>query len=126
MTRDEILKLDRRELAEAVALKVMRLPKLALENAPCPYCADVMRFCGQRSRCTTCGEWRHSPYKEYDDDIEAAMEVEDEIQQRGLIEPYVNALEKLVGLGRWNLVHAPPKTRCRAALLAVEGAGASQ
>jgi hypothetical protein len=73
---DEALEMPAgKEMDARIALEVMKLPVLALEDAPCPYCGDEMRFCGERSWCSTCREWRYSGYKEYSDDIAAAMEV---------------------------------------------------
>lgn len=63
------------ELDARIAVAVLGLPVVDLKDANCPYCGDEMRFCGERSWCSSCGEWRHSPYKEYSDDIAAAMTV---------------------------------------------------
>ena len=72
-----------RELDALVAEKVMGMELLPLKEAPCPYCGDEMRFCGERSRCTTCGEWRYSPAKEYSTDIAAAWEVVEKLKAGG-------------------------------------------
>ena len=69
-----------RELDELVAEKVMGLVLLDFWAAPCPYCGDEMRFCGERSRCTTCSEWRYGPAKEYSDDFAAAGDVVEKLQ----------------------------------------------
>ncbi len=50
---------------ERIATGVMGLTLLPLEAAPCPYCEQEMRFCGERSWCSQCSEWRYGPAKEY-------------------------------------------------------------
>jgi hypothetical protein len=72
------------ELDERVAREVMGLPAVPWDDkTPCPYCGVVMRYCGQRSRCTDCSEWRYSAYKEYSDDIACAWEVVDKMRTIG-------------------------------------------
>ena len=71
------------ELDALVASKVMGLALPPLEIAACPYCGDEMRFCGERSRCTTCSEWRYGPAKEYSTDIDAAWEVLEKLRSDG-------------------------------------------
>lgn len=63
-----------RELDTLVAEKVMGLQIEWSEDTPCPRCGSEMRYCGSRSRCSECGEWVYSPYREYSTDIAAAME----------------------------------------------------
>ncbi len=76
-----------REMDALVAEKVMGLVLLVLAEAPCPYCGDEMRWCGERSRCTTCGEWRYGPAKEYSDDIATAWEVVEKVGGATLMTP---------------------------------------
>lgn len=65
-----------RELDALVAEKVMGLPVIAFEGAPCPDCGGEMRYCGARSWChSACHEWKYSPYRAYSTDIAAAWEV---------------------------------------------------
>lgn len=75
-----------RELDALVAEKVMGLivPEWG-EETPCPYCGSEMRYCGTRSRCSTCQEWRHSRYKEYSTDIAAAWEVVEQFAGKAYI-----------------------------------------
>jgi len=63
------------ELDALVAEKVMGLDVEWNTETPCPYCDSEMRYCGDRSRCTQCGEWRYGPYKEYSTNMAAAWEV---------------------------------------------------
>ena len=63
------------ELDALVAEGVMGLSISWEENTPCPYCGSEMRYCGARSRCTQCAEWRHGPYKEYSTDDGVALEI---------------------------------------------------
>lgn len=63
------------ELDTLVAEKVMGLSVPWDENTPCSYCGSTIRYCGSRSWCSDCHEWRCSPYKEYSTDIAAAWEV---------------------------------------------------
>ena len=70
-----------RELDALVAEKVMGLSAPWDENTPCPYCGEIMRYCGQRSWCTSCSEWRYGPYKEYSEDISAAWEVVEKLRK---------------------------------------------
>jgi len=72
-----------RELDALVAEKVMGLSAPWDENTPCPYCGEIMRYCGQRSWCTSCSEWRYGPYKEYSEDISAAWEVVERLDALG-------------------------------------------
>lgn len=68
------------ELDKEVAVKVLGLPDIPWdENTPCPYCSEVGRFCGQRSRCFNCNEWYYSPYKYYSEEIGLAWEVVEKI-----------------------------------------------
>lgn len=68
-----------RELDAQVAVQVMRLPVIKLEDARCPYCNDETRFCGTRSWCSN-HEWIYSPYKEYSSDIAAAWDVVEQLE----------------------------------------------
>ena len=60
----------------------------------------------------------------YSTDHTAVRLVEDEIERRGLVGPYVKALYAIVGKqGSWSLIRATPEQRCAAALRAVGGRG---
>lgn len=72
-----------RELDALVAEKVMGLKLKSMRYAPCPYCGMEMRYCGQRSRCTTCSEWRDGPAKEYSTEIAPAWEVIEKMVELG-------------------------------------------
>jgi hypothetical protein len=79
-SRTEILAEPAGRIIDAlVAELVMGIEPIAWdENTQdyyCPYCKDRMRYCGARSRCSTCNEWRYSPYKEYSSDIAEAWQV---------------------------------------------------
>ena len=71
--------------------------------------------------------WIHLP--DYPGDISAAWLVEERIAELGLIDEYCRHLNDIANarwdagekLGRsWQLIHATPEDRCRAALKAVE------
>lgn len=70
-----------------VAEHVMKIEPIVwdenTEDYYCPYCKDRMRFCGERSWCSTCSEWRYSPYKEYSSDIISAWEIIEKIHKDG-------------------------------------------
>jgi hypothetical protein len=122
MNRSDILKLEAgQELDELVAERVMGLPILDLDTANCPYCGGEMWHGRERARCTSCSEWRYSPYKNYSDDIAAAWDVVEKMY------------EKYQGVScsrvytRWHAqmgtqiaeAETPMLAICRAALLAV-------
>ena len=76
MNKDEIFNMPAGEqIDKLIAIKVLGYPELDLEDAPCPYCGNIMRFCGSRSWCSLCSEWRHSAYKKYSDEISSAWEI---------------------------------------------------
>lgn len=65
-------------------------------------------------------DWRFKPSQE----IAAAWQVEERIKELGLTDKYSGELVKLIRLtiGKgyfWDLAHAPPELRCKAALIAV-------
>jgi hypothetical protein len=72
------------EMDALVATRVLKLPAVELKGARCPECGAEMRFCGQRSYCSDCGEWRHSPYREYSDEIDAAWNVVERLAERNI------------------------------------------
>ena len=76
MNRDEILNMPAgKEMDALIATEIMGRETVELQDAFCPYCGEEMRFCGTRSWCSQCKEWRYSPYMEYSTDIAAAWEV---------------------------------------------------
>lgn len=57
-------------LDKRVAVEVMGLRDADFGPfTTCAYCGGDMRFCGARSWCHQCKEWRHSPYHEYSTEI---------------------------------------------------------
>ena len=59
------------------------------------------------------------PY--YSTDIAAAMQVEDRIEELGLIPEYCEALLNITDASEhFELIHASPEDRCRAAVMAAE------
>lgn len=74
------------------------------------------------------GYWiTDSAIKPYSSDIAAAFEAEEKIKELGKEEPYVFALLGLLGFPEdvdcvetFAIIHATPKQRCQAALLAME------
>jgi len=78
MTRDEILNMPAGVTLDwHIAHFVMGLPskELSAEDCPCAYCGNQMRYCGARSWCSECHEWRYTAYKDYSDDLVSAWEV---------------------------------------------------
>ena len=131
MTRDEI------ELTPAgptldwhIAHFVMGLPykELTSGDCPCAYCGNQMRYCGARSWCSDCHEWRYTAYKDYSSDLIAALDVVDEFYSMRL-DKYSNGAEwrcYLVRATKDNMnadgngvAEDAPLAICRAALLAV-------
>jgi hypothetical protein len=134
MTRDEIENiLKESEINALIAQKIFGLPVIELKDANCPYCGDEMRFCGERSRCVACNEWRYSPYKNYTDDIAAAWEVVEFLRRKfwstnivcwDYSERWVVTCEYRTGHGEpkktlYADAETAPLAICRAALLAV-------
>ena len=70
-----------------------------------------------------------SPILHYTTDQTAVRLVDDEIERRGLQEPYIQALDKLVTYEhesgwvwfRWGILRATPEQRCQAAVIAIRG-----
>ena len=118
ITREMILAMEANpEMDALVAERVMGLPSIALKDAGCPYCDDVMRFCGERSWCSSCHEWRYSPYQEYSDDIAAAWEVVEKYTDVEFEKAGGNYRVWLIDLGIASATTFPLAV-CRAALLA--------
>lgn len=67
--------LTEEELNALIATQVMGLPEHSLKDAPCPYCGDEMRLGLDRAWCSTCREWRYSPYKDYTGEMGSTWEV---------------------------------------------------
>lgn len=67
--------------------------------------------------------------KRYSQDISAAWEVEEKMNTDELFWRYTNHVKKLLlckmseGVNEYNMMHATPEIRCKAALLAVLGGG---
>jgi hypothetical protein len=73
-----------RELDALVATKIMGIAPIPWgDETPCPVCLEPMRYCGARSRCSRCSEWRYGPYLEYSSDIAAAWEVVEKMVETG-------------------------------------------
>ncbi len=127
-----------REMDALIAERVMKIaPRAWDEGTRCPECGDKMRWCGERSRCTTCSEWRYGPYREYSTEIAAAWEVVEQMQQRGYVFSVWCRNDEQTALyhGRWGAdferetpfsfpvkasAETPAEAICRAALAAVE------
>lgn len=89
--------ISNRELDKLIATRIMGLPTLVLNSdSLCPYCGEKMWIGISRSRCTTCNEWRYSPYKEYSERIEDMFEVEEKIFEDGNAVAYANHLNFVV------------------------------
>lgn len=76
MTREEILNMPAgKEMDALIAEKFFEITNP--DPTKCPYCGFEMWVggAGNRSRCSICGEWRYSAYKEYSTDITEAWEV---------------------------------------------------
>ncbi len=83
MTKDEITSMPAGiEMDTLIATKVMGISVIAFNTALCPYCGSEMRYCGIRSWCSACNEWRYSAYKDYSDDMSAAWEVVEKIGEK--------------------------------------------
>ena len=69
-----------------IAHFVMGLPNKELTSfdCPCAYCGSQMRYCGARSWCSDCHEWRYTAYKNYSDEIESAQDVIDKAYSMSL------------------------------------------
>ena len=73
---------------------------------------------------------QHEPdVPSYSTDIAAAYQMEERIAELGLIDEYCKQLNKIANVHwdegvrqpqRWQLIHATPEDRCKAALMAVE------
>lgn len=65
--------------------------------------------------------YRYEQVPEYSTDIAAAWEVEEEIKNKGIRmqADYITELTLTVGPGKFEMVHATPEQRCKAALKAV-------
>ncbi len=121
-----------REMDALIAERVMKIaPRAWDEGTLCPKCGDEMRWCGERSRCTTCVEWRYSPYREYSTDIVAAWRVVEKlgelgfdvvIEWKGPHREYANTAEVSVRKGIHTSGHGlgtMPEAVCSAALMAL-------
>src|SRR5690349_15408493 len=63
---------DGKELDALVGRRIFGLDLAWDENTHCPVCEGDMRYCGARSWCYNCHEWRYSAYPEYSESIAAA------------------------------------------------------
>ena len=73
-----------REMDAVIAERVIGLPAVAWNAAtPCPECGECMRYCGERSWCSPCSEWRYSAYREYSADFSAAWDVAEFMREHG-------------------------------------------
>lgn len=121
MTRDEINSiLPGFQLDTLIAEKVMGFTKTELKDAVCPECGAEMYFYGARSRCTSCNEWRYSPYREYSFEIDAAWDVVTKIFEIGYPIRLFGSKDDWACTIRFT-VHAKTVSLaiCRAALLTV-------
>jgi len=114
-----------------VAHFVMDLPnkELTSTDCPCAYCGSQMRYCGARSWCDPCSEWRYTAYKEYSDNIGDAWEVVEKLcDETGCDVAKVCKRDPELLRGDWScnfgrgfeaFGDTAPLAICRAALLAV-------
>lgn len=61
------------------------------------------------------------PVKRYSTDISAAFELQAEIERRGKRQSFCDALRTLIPFGYFEIIHATPRQRTIAFLLATEG-----
>lgn len=111
------------QINEQVAIEVMGLPFRPWgPEVVCPHCGELGRYCGSRSWCSECQEWYYSAYKDYDVEIELAMQVEDRIAELGLQSKYADELTNIVsmekgktqlGAMRFDLIQRNRKTAIR-------------
>ena len=124
MTKDEILNMPAgREMDALIAEMVMGIEPISFDDeTKCPECEATMRFCGSRSWCSSCHEWRHSPYKEYSEDISDAWFVFLKFQEVNIAhigDDYFAAIvDKIKGF-TVIVDKSAPLAICRSALLAV-------
>lgn len=76
------------ELDVLIAEHVMGLPKRNwnVDDCMCSECGIQARWCGERSWCTNCSEWRYAPYVEYSLYISYAWGVFEKIGEDHYIE----------------------------------------
>ena len=117
-----------REIDALIHVEIFGLELLPLKLAPCPYCGDEMRYCGERSRCTPCREWRYGPAKEYSEDMACAWEVVEKLRADGfgfrLHAAVTGSWVRFSKKGRQSRKHggATPLAICLAAIAAVGAA----
>lgn len=76
--------MEPREIDAALAQRLFGLPAREWnDDTPCPECGGEMRYCGHRSRCMNCDEWRYQAYREYSDTWEGAGAVVEAMRERG-------------------------------------------
>jgi len=109
-----------------IAINVIGLNEILLDNALCPYCGMEMWHGKDRSRCSNCNEWRYSPYKEYSEDISAAWEVVEKVEWMSITKTQTGSPNFLMGLlyfvevnGYVIYAETAPLAICRSALLAI-------
>lgn len=121
LTREQILSMSAQELAEATAVHVMGWVKH--EDAEIgEYYHEQANVCGVNisAYVVLIDDWNPA------EDIAAAWEVEGKIKElsggeKGLIIRYMTRLMNVVGEDGFDMLHATPEQRCKAALLAVMG-----
>jgi len=131
MNREDILAIDVDELSLLVAENIFKAKVIDNEKYPEErlligwFEVEAWKpLNGQRWQNAT---WRNSEEKawldcpRYAEDISAAWEVEEQIKQIGglMIGYYMTELTLIVGNKGFDMVHATPEQRCKAALLAV-------
>jgi hypothetical protein len=88
------------EMDALVAVRVLGLAPVAWgEATPCPECGGEMRYCGARSRCCNCSEWRYSAYREYSTEIVAAWQVVEALAARDFVATITSA--DVIRPGAW-------------------------
>ena len=130
LTREQILNMSAQELAEATAVHVMGWEIISqnedmrrFQTADYPAGQGIIALYGKRYVARSGGrriDWNPA------EDIAVAWEVEDKIKElsggeKGLIIKYMTRLMNVVGEDGFDMLHATPEQRCKAALLAVMG-----
>ncbi|OMD19198.1 hypothetical protein BJP48_11865 [Paenibacillus odorifer] len=135
LTREEILAMDPIELGPVVAEHVFKAKVIGKENFP--ELRLLIGWFGKEAWKPMKGTWHNSEWKNseerawldcprFGEDIYAAWEVEERIKEMAIDAPlyigyYMTELQLIVGNKGFDMVHATPEQRCKAALLAVLG-----
>ncbi|OMD08383.1 BC1872 family protein [Paenibacillus odorifer] len=133
LTREEILAMDPIELGPVVAEHVFKAKVIGKENFP--ELRLLIGWFGKEAWKPMKGTWHNAEWRNseerawldcprFGEDIYAAWEVEERIKEMAIDAPlyigyYMIELQLIVGNKGFDMVHATPEQRCKAALLAV-------